>query len=306
MSHQERCWLCGARARAERAREGSFSRVTCSACGAMYVSPLLSDAQARAVYENETRWSRDSRLDKGRDAPAVYEGSRRAVHVRIERELRALVGRPGRVLDVGCGSGAFLLFMRDAGWQVSGVDINPAVVDICHGLGLDVRVGSILEEREPGEGAHYDCVTFLNALGYMADPVAALQAASRLLRKGGVIAVEDPNSLFHRLTARFWAALRKPEQGLVVAPQPPRRLFVLGLRSYRSLFERAGLRAVQTIPSRARDEGPAPVVAVRRLIYAVADPVFNLTGRRLLISPSLLAFAHRPAPSQSLTNTLEG
>ena len=36
----------------------------------------------------------------------------------------------GRLLDVGCGNGYFLAFMRRMGWNVSGVEIDPGAVRI--------------------------------------------------------------------------------------------------------------------------------------------------------------------------------
>lgn len=41
-----------------------------------------------------------------------------------------------RLLDVGCGDGSFLLAAREAGWKVTGTEINP---DSARTFGLDVR-----------------------------------------------------------------------------------------------------------------------------------------------------------------------
>jgi len=304
------CWLCGAAAGAVRAPEGGYSRVACGQCGAVYVSPLLSDAGARAVYGKETRWSLGSGLDKGVDGVGqIYEGRRSAVYDRIAGELRRLLGQPGRLLDAGCGAGAFLLWMRRAGWRASGVDINPDMVAICRGRGLDVRLGAV-DALEPSEGA-FDCISFLNALGYIADPIGAIRAAAQLLRPGGVVVVEDPNGVFHGPVRRLFDLLRMPEKGLTVAPRPPRRLFVLGPSSYRLLFERVGLQPIEILPSRARPEGAAWAIAARRSLYAAGEVVYRVTAGRALLTPSLLAFGRagvtadragvvsRPAPRRA-------
>src|SRR5262249_33233059 len=50
----------------------------------------------------------------------------------------------GRVLDVGCGNGVLLKNLWDLGWQVSGIDPDPAAVRVTNELlGPVARVGGI-------------------------------------------------------------------------------------------------------------------------------------------------------------------
>lgn len=43
----------------------------------------------------------------------------------------------GRVLDVGCGAGRFMLWLRERGHDVVGVDISPGAIEACRAQGLD-------------------------------------------------------------------------------------------------------------------------------------------------------------------------
>ena len=45
---------------------------------------------------------------------------------------------PGRLLEVGCSFGAFLLAARARGWEVRGVDLSPFAAKACEEAGLDV------------------------------------------------------------------------------------------------------------------------------------------------------------------------
>ena len=43
------------------------------------------------------------------------------------------------VLDVGCGRGEFLELLREHGVRARGIDLNPAMVEVCRGKGLDAE-----------------------------------------------------------------------------------------------------------------------------------------------------------------------
>src|SRR5207247_10814971 len=59
--------------------------------------------------------------------------------------LRRLTGlRGGRVLEVGCGSGLFLRFLREAGYTVEGVETSaPDAAYARNSLGLTVHEGAL-------------------------------------------------------------------------------------------------------------------------------------------------------------------
>lgn len=42
----------------------------------------------------------------------------------------------GRVLEVGCGAGRFLLWLRDRGHEVVGIDNSPGAIEVCRLRGL--------------------------------------------------------------------------------------------------------------------------------------------------------------------------
>ncbi len=53
----------------------------------------------------------------------------------VERDAMSYV--TGRVLDVGCGAGRFMLWLRDRGHDVTGIDTSPGAVEVCRRRGLD-------------------------------------------------------------------------------------------------------------------------------------------------------------------------
>lgn len=53
-----------------------------------------------------------------------------------QTERDAMAHVCGRVLDVGCGAGRFMLWLRDRGHEVVGVDISPGAIEACRLQGL--------------------------------------------------------------------------------------------------------------------------------------------------------------------------
>src|SRR5207247_10550109 len=53
--------------------------------------------------------------------------------------LRLLGDGPGRLLDVGCGTGAHTAAFAERGWDVVGVDISEDLLERARGRALDVR-----------------------------------------------------------------------------------------------------------------------------------------------------------------------
>jgi SAM-dependent methyltransferase len=72
-----------------------------------------------------------------------FRGSPDDIRRRVEDYL-PVFENAGDVLDVGCGRGEFLELLRDHGVRAQGIDINPAMVEVCRGKGLQAETGDAL------------------------------------------------------------------------------------------------------------------------------------------------------------------
>jgi SAM-dependent methyltransferase len=102
---------------------------------------------------------------------------------------------PARVLEVGCGPGAFAVLVRDAVTRdVVALDISPRMVDLALARGLDARVGDVC--ALPFPAASFDCVVANWMLYHAPDIDLALAELARVLRPGGRL-VAATNSVRH-------------------------------------------------------------------------------------------------------------
>jgi SAM-dependent methyltransferase len=207
----------------------------CRLCGEVLTAkfPRVADAQTGETFsiagcpKCELGHTQPVPIDLGPYYGTAYYGSRHGVTAnycdrRRVRFVSQATKQPGRLLDVGCGEGTFLLAARQAGWAVTGNEMNP---EPARRNGLDVSTTL--------EGGPYDCITLWHSLEHMPDPVGTITKLSGMLSPGGVLiaAVPDAGGLQARVFGARWLHL-----------DVPRHLFHFGSRSLRLLFEKAGLR----------------------------------------------------------------
>jgi 2-polyprenyl-3-methyl-5-hydroxy-6-metoxy-1,4-benzoquinol methylase len=105
--------------------------------------------------------------------------------------VKRLGGTPSRLLDVGSGLAVFPHRMKQAGWAVTAIDLDPVLVEHARRVaGLDAHLGDITAATTL---ARFHLITFNKVLEHVADPVAMLAAAKRHLDDGGMVYVELPD-----------------------------------------------------------------------------------------------------------------
>lgn len=146
--------------------------------------------------------------------------------------------RPGaKVLDVGCGTGAFLDLVRASGWEALGVDFDPGAVEAARARGLNVRLGDITSWN--GETDRFDAISFNHVIEHLPDPGAAITAAFNLLKPGGTIHMELPN-----VDAWGLEIFGEDWRGL----EPPRHLVLPSRRALADTLTAAGFEEIRFIP----------------------------------------------------------
>jgi 2-polyprenyl-3-methyl-5-hydroxy-6-metoxy-1,4-benzoquinol methylase len=256
---------------------GQWSLRKCrnDSCGLVWLDPMPIQEDIAEAYEHYyTHWDStdegpsqglirrfirsvkagylDSKYGYGRGGPKSYLGLlayfaplRRAGSDFSVMYLR--FSRGGRLLEVGCGSGDMLKGMADLGWQVEGVDFDPAAVESCGRKGLNVRVGFLEQQRYPAN--YYDAVTMSHLIEHVHEPLELLVECYRILKPDGHLSLVTPNinSAGHRIYGSSWFHL-----------DPPRHLRIFSVTSLKVLLQKAGFRSMK-IHTTIRDAAGAYV-----------------------------------------------
>lgn len=200
-----RCPACGSVTRPWITAKG-FPIRACDGCGMKFVFPVPTDVSG--VYSADYFFGA-----KDGFGYVNYDQDKQAMVPVLKKYLKLIEKRRparGLLLDVGTATGVFVDLAARAGWEAEGIELSAAAVEAAQAKGLPVRVAKL--EAVEGE-ARYDAITMLDVLEHLPDPAQALRIAYRLLRTGGVVAVNVPDagSLYARLMGRAWHAIVPPE-----------------------------------------------------------------------------------------------
>jgi SAM-dependent methyltransferase len=166
-----------------------FDVVECRGCGLRMTDPR-PDARAIGRYYESDAYLPMSNAGGGALATTYRAVRRLTVRLRLGLVVRHASHAPGRLLDVGCGTGEFLAHARACGWDVAGVE--PAARAADQAEGHRVAVHRTMDLSTVADGP-FDAITLWHALEHMHDPVAQLAQVRRLLAPGGCVVVAVPN-----------------------------------------------------------------------------------------------------------------
>ena len=177
------CIDCGSTARTQlviaqddlTGKPGNFRFVTCDQCGLAYQNPRIPLDQIAA-------WSR---------------------YVKLTAD--------SRVLDVGCGAGTFLAWLkRHHDVRAEGVDFKD-LSSLPSFSKFQFHQGLFYEQPLPDNA--YDLITMWHYLEHCYDPLRSLDTARRLLSPEGRLVIEVPrlDSVSFKLYRERWPGLQAPQ-----------------------------------------------------------------------------------------------
>ena len=126
-----------------------------------------------------------------------------------EAAIRLLGEGSGRLLDIGCGTGAQTVAFRDLGWEVTGVDASEDMLRRAEARGLEVTRADAT--ALPFGDASFDAVVSLWTHTDVDDFASAVAEATRVLRPGGAFVYAGAHPCFIGPHSRFIRAEDTPE-----------------------------------------------------------------------------------------------
>ena len=140
----------------------------------------------------------------------------------------------GRLVEVGCGAGFFLAAARSKGYEVVGLEPNPAYDE-------ELRERGLLATHEPVEHNsltrhRFDVVYHCDLLAHFPDPIRSLEAMCELLNPAGVLCFEV--GLLGGISPSWYPLVGRIGLG--------QHLWLYSDRAFKSLMQKAGLGIIHS------------------------------------------------------------
>jgi len=140
----------------------------------------------------------------------------------------------GSLLDIGAGTGDFIIAAKQNGWNVTGFEPSEKAKAIAVQKGV-----SFCNQTQDLPDHSFDVITMWHVLEHVPDTEQQIKELKRLLKPTGniLIAVPNFNSFDAKHYGKFWAAY-----------DVPRHLFHFSKTAIQKLFEREKLNLIKVLP----------------------------------------------------------
>jgi len=270
------CPVCGQSDRIsfEFQRNGNAIH-SCKRCGLEFLFPQPADDTLSSIYSN-------SYFLGSKDPESIQRQDvlKRATAKLYLDAIAPFVRAPKpKLLEIGCGSGDFLMEAKSRGFEVEGLEYSEhaasdANTRLC---GPAVRVGSPEKKCLPTN--EYDVIGAFDVIEHLRDPKQSLDYLYAALKPGGLLAIVTPslNSWSRHVLGRYWMEYKTEH------------LTYFSRRSLTQLFQATGFDAVQFFPNYKVLSLDYVSSHFDRFRVPLASPLVHLLRRAL---PERLA--HRP------------
>lgn len=190
------CQLCGANNLERFEVPEKLLLWYCRGCDLYQNGQLPEDSAYEAEYHSGYERNRDSKL--------------KTASIRLNRIAPLVKAAKPRLLDVGCSVGCVIEAANKRNWEGVGVDVSHDAVNSCNDRNLTSHHSNGV--HLPFEDNSFDVVTAWHVIEHVQDVRETLAEWRRVLRPGGVLAMETPDGSSPKVRIKgadyrkFWAA----------------------------------------------------------------------------------------------------
>ena len=186
------CPVCKSKQASTIFCKNGFEHVRCFSCDMVYVSPVLTDEKVYAFYQNEDSYT--SVLMNDLQVTMDFK----KFHYGLDL-IEEIVPQKGKLLDIGCGPGAFLKVAKEREWDVRGLEFNRFCIEQLRKDNIEVV--DVQLKKAGFESNSFQCITLWTVLEHVMEPDDLLSDVASILAPGGVVLILVPNvdSLANRI-----------------------------------------------------------------------------------------------------------
>lgn len=294
-----RCW-CGN----DQLSVFSDEYAVCTACGTLVSQVGLSAEKTLVVDDSQDFYGKEywlSHQSADLGFPSIRERARLDLPERDVHWLRTVLKYklpPAAILELGSAHGGFVALLRQAGYDATGLEMSPWVVEFARQtFDVPMLVGPLEEQKiEPGS---LDVIALMDVLEHLPDPLRTMRHALELLKPGGVLVIQVPSYP----EGKTYEAMVAENSPFLQQLKADEHLYLFSQRSVREFFARLGApylnfepaifahydmflvvsRVPLGLPSQLEVESALSSTPGRRMVQALLDAREQIEqlGRRL-------------------------
>jgi SAM-dependent methyltransferase len=270
------CPVCGPKSSQLFGVSNELQIVRCDGCSMLRVSE-------RPSVEDVSDFYRDEYISHTERAEAEMISYREGSLRREANRLRRFVPEGGRLLDIGAATGSFLSqFSGHTDWTVEGVEPSAFAVEYARKrFGLKIHHGFLGDQSFDDES--FDVVTSLDTLMLHPYPSDDVGEMARILKPGGLLAVEIPGLTFRLL--KQTGPVSKLIYGDGCRLNAGVHLYFFNRRTLTQMVAQHGFEPVQSWPESAPVYGHWISKAGKWMFYQATRAGYSITGSRFQLAP---------------------
>jgi SAM-dependent methyltransferase len=238
------CILCNSNKLKRLARIDEYVCVRCEKCNLIFFNPLpvkttgeLNDFYEKLYYPTCKYMDSFDKQNFKRYYPS-YEKQFKAFYKYLSK---------GRILEIGCGVGYFLLSAKRKGFKCFGVEISKEAAKYTQEqLGIDAFAGTLENAKLPSN--YFDGARLSHVLEHCEDPVMTINEVNRVLKPNGIleVGVPNPDCFLNRVVNIYYWFVGKYKKGKYFCSLGgPGHLYAFKYKTIIFLLRKAGFKILK-------------------------------------------------------------
>jgi len=162
--------------------EKNFTIQQCNACFLIFKN--IPHLNRKKIEELQSGLYSD--FEKRSKVKALYKMTKDRINILKQYKTN------GKLLEIGCGTGSFLIEAKQQGFDVTGLDASSNYIESINNLGLNVKYGRI--EDVNFEYKKFDVIAMSHLLEHIENPTSFLENVKKYLTPNGILFIVVPNA----------------------------------------------------------------------------------------------------------------
>lgn len=260
-----------------------YSIVRCSSCLFYFTNPEPNEKELIEFYNNEY-------LDKHQLVWHKYENGFNLAMLKLINKYDIK-----NLLDLGSGQGGFVKLLKKNNINSTGVElVNESCLTAKEIYGIDL-INKTCEEYIENCNTLYDCITILNVLEHLKDPMNIMKMTLRCLKRKAILIIVIPNVDFTIILGMIRSIFGFKDKYMLNSKifsqqgfDPPIHLSAFNQRSIRMLLKHAGYKIISITNAPIIESNIMIISLIKYMVYFMGKVIELLTLNRIVWGYSLL------------------